>query len=60
MRRKRVGNVFEKGYVDSVLDIGNARIAGLEASLHLTGTQYRQLLWAFHIPYILFEWMTLL
>ena len=40
-------------------DIGNARIAGLSESLHLSSRQYEWLLRAFYITYILFEWMTL-
>lgn len=41
-------------------DIGNARIAGLADDLDLTPSQYRWLLFAFYITYILFEWMTLM
>lgn len=50
-------------YLLSFLDrsnIGNARIAGLERDLRLTGEQYEWLLTAFYICYILFEWMALL
>jgi hypothetical protein len=43
-----------------VVDIGNARIAGLADDLKLTSTQYEWLLWAFYITYIAFEWMTLM
>ena len=44
----------------SFVDIGNARIAGLEESLSLTSSQYSWLLTSFYITYIAFEWMTLL
>jgi hypothetical protein len=44
----------------SLVDIGNARIAGLADDLKLSSTQYEWLLWAFYITYILFEWMTLM
>ncbi|KAF8463486.1 major facilitator superfamily domain-containing protein [Kalaharituber pfeilii] len=50
-------------YMLSFLDrsnIGNARIAGLEEDLELTGSQYEWLLTSFYITYIVFEWMTLL
>jgi hypothetical protein len=50
-------------YLLSFLDrsnIGNARIAGLERDLKLSGEQYEWLLTAFYITYILFEWMALL
>ena len=50
-------------YLLSYLDrsnIGNARIAGLEQDLQLTGDQYEWLLTAFYISYIAFEWMALL
>ncbi|KAF2031463.1 hypothetical protein EK21DRAFT_63010, partial [Setomelanomma holmii] len=43
-----------------ILDIGNARIAGLADDLNLTSSQYEWLLWAFYITYIVFEWMTLM
>lgn len=43
-----------------IIDIGNARIAGLADDLKLSSTQYEWLLWAFYITYILFEWMTLM
>ncbi|KAK6363462.1 hypothetical protein TWF730_000894 [Orbilia blumenaviensis] len=42
------------------LDIGNARIAGMEADLQMSHGQYEWLLTAFYITYILFEWMALL
>jgi MFS family permease len=42
------------------IDIGNAKIAGLEQDLHLTSSQYEWLLTAFYITYIVFEWMTLM
>lgn len=44
----------------SPLDIGNARIAGLETDLSLTPGQYEWVLTSFYIAYILFEWMSLL
>ncbi|XPS99730.1 hypothetical protein M3J09_008900 [Ascochyta lentis] len=50
-------------YCLSFLDrtnIGNARIAGLEDDLRLSSYQFQWLIWAFHITYILFEWMTLM
>ncbi|KIW01895.1 uncharacterized protein PV09_06738 [Verruconis gallopava] len=50
-------------YLLSFLDrsnIGNARIAGMEKDLNLSGRQYDMLLTAFYITYILFEWMALL
>lgn len=43
-----------------MLDIGNARIAGLQDELKLSGRQYEWLLEAFYITYIVFEWMTLM
>lgn len=43
-----------------LLDIGNARIAGLDESLSLSSSQYSWLLTSFYITYITFEWMTLL
>jgi uncharacterized membrane protein (DUF106 family) len=45
---------------DDTLDIGNARIAGLEDDLKLSSNQFQWLIWAFHITYIAFEWMTLM
>ncbi|KAG6008079.1 hypothetical protein E4U54_008742, partial [Claviceps lovelessii] len=36
-------------------NIGNARIAGMEHDLHLSGSQYEWLLTLFYIAYILFE-----
>ncbi|KAJ4332835.1 hypothetical protein N0V95_009562 [Ascochyta clinopodiicola] len=50
-------------YCLSFLDrtnIGNARIAGLGDDLHLSSNQFQWLIWAFHITYIVFEWMTLM
>ncbi|KAF8421249.1 major facilitator superfamily domain-containing protein [Tirmania nivea] len=50
-------------YMLSFLDrsnIGNARIAGMEEDLNLTGDQYEWLLTSFYITYITFEWLTLL
>ena len=43
-----------------LLDIGNARVAGMEKDLHLNSYQFEWLLRAFYIMYISFEWMTLL
>ena len=45
---------------DKTIDIGNARIAGLEKDLNLSSRQYEWLLTAFYITYIVFEWMTLM
>ena len=42
------------------IDIGNAKIAGLQDDLNLSSSQYEWLLTAFYITYILFEWMTLM
>lgn len=42
------------------IDIGNAKIAGLQEDLRLSSPQYEWLLTAFYITYILFEWMTLM
>jgi MFS family permease len=50
-------------YMLSFLDrsnIGNARIAGLETDLNLSGAQYDWLLTGFYLTYIGFEWMILL
>ncbi|KAF3926560.1 hypothetical protein AA313_de0202737 [Arthrobotrys entomopaga] len=50
-------------YMLSFLDrsnIGNARIAGMEADLQMSHGQYEWLLTVFYITYILFEWMALL
>ncbi|KAH0556320.1 hypothetical protein GP486_005752 [Trichoglossum hirsutum] len=50
-------------YLLSVLDrsnIGNARVAGMSASLHLTSTRYEWLLTAFYIAYIVFQWFVLM
>lgn len=44
----------------TVLDIGNARIAGLETDLNLSSDQYEWIITAFYIAYIVFEWMSLL
>jgi sugar phosphate permease len=43
-----------------MIDIGNARIAGLDESLSLSSSQYAWLLTSFYITYVSFEWMTLL
>lgn len=54
-----IGSVVCIG-ADLVIDIGNARIAGLEEDLKLGSKQYEWLLWGFYITYIVFEWMTLM
>lgn len=43
-----------------LIDIGNARIAGMQADLKLSPGQFEWLIWAFYITYIGFEWMTLM
>lgn len=43
-----------------MLDIGNARVAGMEKDLNLSSDQFEWLLRIFYIFYIAFEWMTLL
>ena len=43
-----------------LLDIGNARIAGLTEDLNLSSSQYEWLLTSFYCTYITFQWMTLL
>ncbi|TGZ80852.1 MFS general substrate transporter [Ascodesmis nigricans] len=50
-------------YMLSFLDrsnIGNAKIAGMDDDLDLTGDRYESILTAFYMTYIAFEWMTLL
>ncbi|KAK9450218.1 major facilitator superfamily domain-containing protein [Limtongia smithiae] len=50
-------------YLCSFLDrsnIGNAKTAGMSTDLGLSSSQYAWLLTIFYIPYILFEWCTLL
>ena len=42
------------------IDIGNARIAGLETDLDLDSTRYEWVVTAFYIAYICFEWMSVL
>lgn len=42
------------------VDIGNARIAGLEEALNLSDVQFDYCLVAFYLTYITFEWMILL
>lgn len=37
------------------INIGNARIQGLEMDLHMSGSDYNVALFVFFIPYILFE-----
>ena len=41
-------------FVDRI-NIGNAKIEGLQADLNMTGTEYNIALFIFFIPYILFE-----
>lgn len=36
-------------------NIANARLAGLEASLHMPTTGFNTCLWIFYIPFVLFE-----
>lgn len=43
-----------------LIDIGNAKIAGMEKDLKLSSDQFEWLIWAFYITYIGFEWMTLM
>ncbi|PWY91837.1 MFS general substrate transporter [Aspergillus sclerotioniger CBS 115572] len=50
-------------YLLSLLDrsnIGNAKIAGMEEDLHLTGSRYTWLLTIFYISYTLFEFLALM
>ncbi|RAL17265.1 putative MFS transporter [Aspergillus homomorphus CBS 101889] len=50
-------------YLLSLLDrsnIGNAKIAGMEEDLHLTGNRYSWLLTIFYISYTLFEFLALM
>jgi hypothetical protein len=49
-----------RAWTDSLADIGNARIAGMEEDLKLSSNQFEWLIWAFYITYIGFEWMTLM
>lgn len=42
------------------IDIGNARIAGLEKALNMSDIQFDYCLIAFYLTYITFEWMILL
>lgn len=51
---------FIRVQLTMALDIGNARIAGLEDDLHLNPGQYDMLLTIFYLTYIAFEWMALL
>ena len=44
----------------TLLDIGNARIAGLTEDLNLSSSQYEWLLTSFYCTYITFQWMTIL
>ncbi|KAI9734163.1 MAG: hypothetical protein M1818_006631 [Claussenomyces sp. TS43310] len=41
-------------------NIGNAKTAGLNESLHINDAQYQWLLTIFYIPYILFEWLSMM
>lgn len=43
-----------------LLDIGNAKIAGLDVDLELDSTRYEWVITAFYIAYISFEWMSIL
>lgn len=43
-----------------LIDIGNAKIAGLTNDLDIPSWKYEWLLTAFYITYVLFEWMTLM
>ena len=47
-------------YLLTLLDIGNARIAGMTEDLNLSSSQYEWLLTSFYCTYISFQWMTLL
>ena len=42
------------------VDIGNAKIAGLDRDLDLDSNRYDWVLTAFYIAYIAFEWMSIL
>jgi MFS family permease len=42
------------------LDIGNAKIAGLDLDLDLDSNKYEWVITAFYIAYICFEWMSIL
>ncbi|KAK9323827.1 major facilitator superfamily domain-containing protein [Lipomyces orientalis] len=59
----RLVSLLSAIYLCSFLDrsnIGNANTAGMSLSLGLTSNQFTWLLTIFYIPYILFEWCTLL
>jgi MFS family permease len=45
---------------NEIIDIGNAKIAGLDEDLQLSSSQYEWVITAFYIAYILFEWMSVL
>ena len=47
-------------WLTKLVDIGNARIAGMQEDLKLSSNQFEWLIWAFYITYIGFEWMTLM
>ena len=49
-----LGLLFLVAFVDRI-NIGNAKIQGLEASLHMQGTDYNIALFAFYIPYCLLD-----
>ena len=45
---------------NSLIDIGNAKIAGLDLDLNLNSNRYEWVITAFYIAYISFEWMSIL
>ncbi|KAL8712248.1 MAG: hypothetical protein Q9220_003399 [cf. Caloplaca sp. 1 TL-2023] len=49
-----LATLFMFAFLDRI-NIGNARIQGLEKSLHMKGTDYNVALQVFFVPYILFE-----
>lgn len=57
---ERLCNGNLKYVLKALVDIGNARIAGLQEDLRLSSNQFEWLIWAFYITYIGFEWMTLM
>ena len=46
--------LFSLAFLDRI-NIGNARLQGLEKDLHMKGQEYNIALFVFFIPYILFE-----
>ena len=46
--------LYMLAFIDRI-NIGNARIQGLEKDLHMEGSDYNVALFVFFIPYILFE-----